>query len=112
MVDYSRGPWEVDGNDYRDEAQQILDAHGCVIAEAYTQDRTGVVEANSALIAAAPCLLAACQALLSIIPPVRSTNRLSHDAINATQDAIARALGTDIAADVTACERKLTGGEG
>lgn len=54
---FTPGPWSLDNNDVRDEAQAVVsDATGCSVAEAYTLDRPGDCEANAHLIAQSPAM--------------------------------------------------------
>ena len=55
--------WVVDAEDTRDEAQRVIDSHGETIADVFLGHRGGECEANAALIAAAPELLEAVQAV-------------------------------------------------
>ncbi len=65
---HTQGPWSVDSNDARDEAQAILsDTTGCIVAEAYALDRPGDCEANARLIAASPGMLEALNAARAVI---------------------------------------------
>ena len=69
MTLHSPGPWSIDSNDLRDDAQMILsDQNGCPIAETYLQARTGECESNARLVAAAPAMRAA---LVDALPLLR-----------------------------------------
>jgi hypothetical protein len=68
LVQHSPGPWSLDGNDLRDDAQIILsDQTGCPIAEAFLQARGGECEANARLIAAAPTMRSALTEALPLL---------------------------------------------
>jgi hypothetical protein len=68
MTTHSPGPWSLDGNDLRDDAQMILsDETGCPIAEAYLQARTGECEANARHIAAIPAMRAFIEQALPLL---------------------------------------------
>ena len=67
---FTPGPWSLDNNDVRDEAQAVLrDATGCIVADAFTMDRTGECEANAHLIAAAPELYEALEDCMTALEP-------------------------------------------
>ena len=62
---FTPGPWSLDENDVRDEAQTVLsDWTGCPVAEAFLGARGGECEANAHLIAASPALYEALEWLL------------------------------------------------
>jgi len=68
MTQHSPGPWSLDENDFRDDAQMVLsDQTGCPIAEAFLQARGGECEANARLIASAPLLRAALAEALPLL---------------------------------------------
>lgn len=64
-TNFTPGPWSLDNNDVRDEAQAVeSEATGCIVAEACTLDRPGDCEANAHLIAAAPELYEALEGIM------------------------------------------------
>ncbi len=69
MSQHTPGPWSLDGNDVRDDAQMVLsDKTGCSVAEAFLQARGGECEANARLIASAPLMRSA---LIKALPVLR-----------------------------------------
>lgn len=59
------GMWSLDESDVRDDAQSVCDDAGNHIADVFTLGRPGDMEANAALIAAAPELLEALKTALA-----------------------------------------------
>lgn len=95
MSGHTPGPWSLDDNDLRDEAQMVLaDRTGCSIADVFLQGRGGECEANARLIAAAPELL---DALIRVRDNNRKgvTGAAAREAWAAANAAIAKATGPD-----------------
>ncbi|GGD58701.1 hypothetical protein [Croceicoccus mobilis] len=86
MTEHTPGPWSLDENDIRDEAQAVLtDRFGGTVADVFTGHRHGECEANARLIAAAPELLDALEYLVSLG---------GGDCLDMARDAIAKARGS------------------
>ncbi len=86
------GPWTVVNDvDVRSEQPGFLAYISTAGARGRTLDEA---KANATLIAAAPCLLAACEAMLSLsIPGMNWTDKIGLAVLNAARAAIKKARG-------------------
>jgi hypothetical protein len=100
MSKHTEGPWtrKYQERFHHDNSAGIRAANGLYIAAALDRnsfDLDDEVEANACLIAAAPDLLAACEASLKVMEEIPGYRDLVRDAESACRAAIARAHGTD-----------------
>jgi len=77
MSEHTAGPWIIDPDNKATGCLRVLAADGGMVAECWVNTRwdnkiartTGQQEANARLIAAAPALLAALEAILDVLKP-------------------------------------------